>query len=156
MTEPTHYTIGPKPSPEQFIGKWTPASGKCAFTEDEFGQECEATLEVKLADGWGTFICARGHEEEDAIGWTWYKKTVDVKGTGYWPFSAVSNHSPCAACGRIVYDIPLILWGPNAPKNVEWELHFCFDCVGKLGLDSILIAQKRDSRTVPGGDNPDE
>lgn len=87
--------MGPKPNPDQFK-EWTPASGKCTFSEAEFGQECEATLEVKLEDGWGSFICARGHEEEDAIDWDLVFATCS--GERRMLLAILSRFESCALC----------------------------------------------------------
>jgi hypothetical protein len=120
--------------PQQIQGKWIEAAGTCTFQSDEYGSECGAKMMVMVKDGWGIFKCEKGHEDEDAIGWTYYSQPVVFQGQYYLPFSKRSNRAHCVNCGRIVYEIPLILWGPNAPEKVKWELNFCFHCVHTLGI----------------------
>jgi len=145
--------LGPRPLLKDYaIGEWYAAAGKCD-NEEEDSIECHEPMQVKVLDheGWAMFRCTKGHEQEDDVAWEFVKEPVEFQGRFYWGLKFRGNHGPCASCGRIIYDIPLILWGPQ-PK-VEYELDFCFECVEKI---PIQIAQTTGVRTVPGGDNPHE
>jgi len=126
--------IGPKPILKDFkVGEWYPAAGKCDSEEDD-SVECHETMQVKVVDhdGWATFRCAKGHEQDDDVAWGFLKDPIQFQGRYYWGLSHRGNHGPCASCGRIIYDIPLILWGPG--PEVKWELDFCFECVEKIPI----------------------
>ena len=124
-------TLGPKPFLKDFkLGEWYPAAGRCD-SEEEDSIECHEPMQVKRIDrDWVIFRCAKGHEQEDNAGWGFVKDPIQFQDRYYWGLSKRGNHSPCVSCGRIVYDILLILWGPG--PDVKWELDFCFECVEKI------------------------
>ncbi len=123
-----------KIGPSELRGKWVEAAGTCQYQESEYSSHCGAKMLAKVEDGWGKFKCENGHEEEDSVGWEYFSTPVFFQGQYYLPFSKRGNHAHCVNCGRILYEIPLILWGPSAPVKVEWELNFCFACVVRQGI----------------------
>lgn len=123
------------------VNQWIEAAGKCNFETDD-GGECGKPVEVKIAPhtedpaaSWMKIRCADGHEEEDGVGWDVPEQWHDLEQVGkFFPLLTRSNHAYCNLCGKIIVDVPLILWGPHAPDDVKWELNFCFECVEKEKL----------------------
>ena len=134
-------------------GQWIPAADAC--------QSCGAPKEVRVTyvddSGRAGSVEIRAHhrkdcfesagemeEGDDIAAWNFFlprifirNKAVSAYASWFYAFSDVSNISPCVNCWRLVTGVPLILFGPDQ-KNVQWEIHFCDDCVKLLGIDKML------------------
>jgi hypothetical protein len=117
-------------------GEWIMAAGRCECWGDEYADSCDASVEVKIEkEGYMLIRCLKGHETDGLVGWEVGKEPVSLGRLGnFFPILKRADHSYCASCGRIIVDIPLILWGPNAPRRVDWEIDFCFACAERLGV----------------------
>lgn len=127
------------------VGEWIRAAGLCGYFDDEDSLECEGRTEVKIGKSeeadiaWMMIRCDNGHTDEDVVGWKVGEKPVSLGKVGnFYPLLSRANNAYCASCGLIITGVPLILWGPNAPENVQWEVNFCWQCAGKLDLSRML------------------
>lgn len=78
-------------------------------------------------------------QEEPLIVEYWEDKFIEIAGKRYKALKAWGNISVCAECGRVIMDIPLILWDA---KDRTMAVTFHFECAEKLGILSMLT--KRD------------
>lgn len=75
----------------------------------------------------------------------WKRKTITVLGKTYPALKAWGNISKCSECGKVIFDVPLILWSSN---DTSKALTFCWKCAEQLGILEQLVhsVHKGDSR----------
>ncbi len=67
----------------------------------------------------------------DQAGWEYMSETVKLYGREYTPLKARGNVAPCLGCGKLIVDVPLILF---LDEGLGGELDFCFGCAMELGI----------------------
>jgi len=77
--------------------------------------------------------CKRCGEEveEVLIVEYWKRKTMRIKGKTYKALKAWGNISLCSECGKVIFDVPLIVWDE---KDKSKAVTFHFECAEKLGM----------------------
>jgi len=70
-------------------------------------------------------------EEEPLVVEFWEDKFIEIGGKKYKALKAWGNISICAECGKVIMDIPLIIWDE---KDKTKALTFHFECAEKIGL----------------------
>lgn len=77
-------------------------------------------------------------EGSDMAGWEYGKGYMQLNGKIYPGYSSVLNKAPCMECGKMVLDIPLIMWS----NDRLFEVHFCFPCARSNGILDRITANK--------------
>jgi hypothetical protein len=145
------------------LGDWVKAADRCP--------DCDGTIWVKVnyvaKDGnYGHVTTKTEHKEgcastmfdyprclvvetDDFAGWEYSNIEFNIGGVVVTAYKARSNLALCSRCGGFVVGVPLILF----PKNGEYELDFCDDCVKELNLlDRIVKPHTEDEDTVDYND----
>lgn len=90
--------------------------------------------------------CKRCGEEDEEILFVkyWKRKTITVAGKTYPSLKAWGNISKCSECGKVIFDVPLILWDAKDPSAA---LTFHWKCAEKLGILKLLITPEEEHKT---------
>jgi len=79
--------------------------------EDEYSEHNWGEPEDLGHDVWRVTCKRCGEEQEEIlIIKYWKKKTITILGKTYPALKAWGNISKCSECGKIIFDVPLILW----------------------------------------------
>ena len=75
-------------------------------------------------------------QQEVLIEEFWEDKFITIKGKRYRALKAWGNITRCAECGKVSFDVPLILWSKEDPSKA---ITFCWKCVEKLELMNSIL-----------------
>ena len=108
------------------------------FSEECYEGEHDWDEPQDLGNNIFKVTCKRCGEEleEVLIVEYWKKKTMTILGKTYPALKAWGNISKCSECGKIIFDVPLILWDSN---DTSKALTFCFKCAEKLGILNLMM-----------------
>lgn len=97
------------------------------FCDHEWGEPEKVSEEI-----WRCKCKKCGFEQEEALFQQfWPRKTIKIKGKAYRALKRWGNISQCVECGKVIFDVPLILWDKKDPSKA---VSFCWKCVEKLEL----------------------
>jgi len=77
-------------------------------------------------------------EEEPLIEEHWEDRYIEILGKKYRALKSWGNISRCAECGKVIMDIPLILWYENDDGETDAAVTFHFECAEKAGILELL------------------
>jgi len=82
--------------------------------------------------------CKRCGEKEEEILLIeyWKHKTITIAGKTYPALKAWGNIARCSECGKVIFDVPLILWDSN---DTSKAVTFHFECASKLGILEMMV-----------------
>jgi len=92
-------------------------------------------------DIWRVTCKSCGEEvEEVLVVKYWKNKTITISGKTYRALKAWGNISRCSECGKVIFEVPLILWDK---EDASKALTFHFECAEKLGiLKNLKVLRK--------------
>ena len=136
------------------INRWLDAAGKCQYCEAPYmvmftfidPDNSVGDVEIKCQhkddcmEDFGEYQEGdRLQHYDDMAGWEWSNRYLIWNDIKYFGFASVLNKAPCAECGKMVCDIPLIVWS----QDRAMEVHFCMPCAKRIGILEHILKQKK-------------
>ncbi|RLI84709.1 hypothetical protein DRP07_00365 [Archaeoglobales archaeon] len=80
----------------------------------------------------------------------WEDEYIEIKGKKYKALKAWGEISTCAHCGKVIMDVPLILWDANDPRKA---ITFHMECAEEIGILEMIKQSVKERKDHIGGDD---
>ena len=102
---------------------------------EDMGRDHEWTEPEEIEPGWWERTCkVCGAVQEECAVHEYSDETIEIAGKRYRLLKAWTDTAPCSECGKVVMDIPLILFAEKG------ALLFHIECAEKIGLQALRKA----------------
>ena len=128
------------------MGEWWQESDEFMGLREDYENECEHEIfygdhdwtepeKVDEVDGIPIYQrkcrCCGLVEEEPLVVEFWEDKFIEIAGKKYRALKSWGNISICCECGKVIMDVPLVIWDE---RDKTKALTFHFECAKKSGL----------------------